>query len=87
MLWAIFVILLFLWLSGVVIGYTMGGVVYILLVIAILVLGVDIFRDERYRSDLELPRRRGGIRKEGCQQVQKDFSESCNSLRDNRNES
>jgi Family of unknown function (DUF5670) len=58
MLWTIFVILLFLWLPGLVSGYTMGGAIHILLVIAILVLGVDLFRDERYLRDLDSSRRR-----------------------------
>ncbi len=47
MLWNIFVILLFLWLPALVSGYTMGGVIHILLFIAIIILGVDIFRDKR----------------------------------------
>jgi hypothetical protein len=58
MLWTIFVIFLILWLLGLVSGYTMGGVIHILLVIAIIVLGVDLFMDERYWSDLEPSRRR-----------------------------
>ena len=58
MLWTIFVILLFLWLPGFVSGYTMGGVIHILLVIAIIVLGVDLFRDERYWRNLDPSRRR-----------------------------
>ena len=58
MLWTIFVILLFLWLLGLVSGHTMGGVIHILLVIAIIVLGVDLFRDEKYCSDLDPSRRR-----------------------------
>ncbi|MGA2110332.1 MAG: lmo0937 family membrane protein, partial [Syntrophorhabdales bacterium] len=35
MLWTIFVVLVILWLLGLVSGYTMGGVVHVLLVIAI----------------------------------------------------
>jgi len=38
MLWTILVILLILWLLGLLTGYTMGGVIHILLVIAIIVL-------------------------------------------------
>jgi hypothetical protein len=37
MLWAIFVILLVLWLLGLVTSYTMGGFIHILLVLAIIV--------------------------------------------------
>jgi len=58
MLWTVFVILLFLWLPGLVSGHTMGGVTHILLVIAIIVLGVDLFRDERYWRDFYPSRRR-----------------------------
>ncbi|MDH4265076.1 MAG: lmo0937 family membrane protein, partial [Deltaproteobacteria bacterium] len=35
MLWTIFVILLILWLLGLISGYTIGGFVHVLLVIAI----------------------------------------------------
>jgi len=38
MLWTIAVILIILWLLGLVSSYTMGGLVHILLVIAIIVL-------------------------------------------------
>ena len=87
MLWTIFVILLFLWLPGFVSGYAMGGIIHILLVIAIIVLGIDLFRDARYWRDLEPSRRRGGIggKIRGGQQVQKDFSKSYDPLRDKQN--
>ncbi len=58
MLWTAFVILLFLWLLGFVSGYTIGGLIHILLVIAIIVLGVELFMDERYWSNLDHSRRR-----------------------------
>ncbi len=38
MLWTVFVILLILWLLGLVSGYTIGGFIHILLIIAIVVL-------------------------------------------------
>lgn len=38
MLWTIFVILLVLWLLGLVSGYTLGGFIHILLVIAVVAL-------------------------------------------------
>jgi hypothetical protein len=47
MLWTIFVILLILWLLGLISGYTMGGVVHILLVIAVVVILLQIFRGRR----------------------------------------
>ena len=47
MLWTIFVILLVLWLLGLVSGYTMGGFVHVLLVIAIIVLVVRLIQGRR----------------------------------------
>jgi uncharacterized membrane protein YtjA (UPF0391 family) len=47
MLWTIFVILLILWLLGLVSGYTMGGFVHILLVVAIIVLVVRLVQGRR----------------------------------------
>jgi hypothetical protein len=42
MLWTIAVILLILWLLGFVTNYTMGGVIHVLLVIAIVVVLVRV---------------------------------------------
>ena len=47
MLWTIFVILLILWLLGLISGYTFGGVVHILLVIAIVVILIQVFQSRR----------------------------------------
>jgi hypothetical protein len=47
MLWTIFVILLILWLLGFVSGYTMGGVVHILLVIAVVVIVIQLVQGRR----------------------------------------
>ncbi len=44
MLWTIFVILLVLWLLGMVSGYTIGGFIHILLVIAIVVVLIRIIQ-------------------------------------------
>ncbi len=44
MLWTIFVILLILWLLGLVSGYTIGGFVHILLVIAVVVLIIRLIQ-------------------------------------------
>jgi hypothetical protein len=44
MLWTICVILLVLWLLGIVTSYTMGGLIHILLVVAIIVLVVGLFQ-------------------------------------------
>jgi len=47
MLWAIFVILLILWLLGFISGYTIGGFIHILLVIAIVVVLIRIIQGRR----------------------------------------
>jgi hypothetical protein len=47
MLWTICVILIVLWLLGFISGYTMGGFIHILLVIAIIVVLVRIIQGRR----------------------------------------
>jgi Family of unknown function (DUF5670) len=47
MLWTVFVILLILWGLGLVTGYTMGGVIHVLLVIAIIVVLIQVFQGRR----------------------------------------
>ena len=47
MLWTIFVILLVLWLLGLVTGTTFGGLVHILLVIAVIILIVNLLQRRR----------------------------------------
>ena len=47
MLWTIFVVLLVLWGLGLMTGYTMGGVVHVLLVLAIIVVLVQVFQRRR----------------------------------------
>jgi hypothetical protein len=47
MLWTILVIFLILWLLGLVSGYTMGGVIHVLLVIAIIVLVIQLIQGRR----------------------------------------
>ncbi len=47
MLWTIFVILLILWLLGLISGYTIGGFVHVLLVIAVVVVLVRIIQGRR----------------------------------------
>jgi len=44
MLWTIFVILMIMWLLGLVSGYTLGGFIHILLVIAIAVVLIRIIQ-------------------------------------------
>ncbi len=44
MLWTIFVILIIMWLLGLVSGYTIGGFIHILLVIAIVVVLIRIIQ-------------------------------------------
>ena len=47
MLWTIFVILLILWALGLLTGYTMGGIIHALLVIAIVVVIVQVIQGRR----------------------------------------
>ena len=47
MLWTIFVILLILWGLGLLTGYTMGGVIDVLLVIAIIVVLIQVIQGRR----------------------------------------
>jgi hypothetical protein len=47
MLWTIAVILLVLWLLGLVTGYTLGGLIHILLVIAVIVVIVRVIQGRR----------------------------------------
>ena len=47
MLWTICVILLILWLLGLVTGYTLGGLIHILLVIAVIVVLVRLLSGKK----------------------------------------
>jgi len=47
MLWTIFIILLILWLLGLVSGYTVGGFIHILLVIAIVVVIIRVIQGRK----------------------------------------
>ncbi|WP_157046195.1 lmo0937 family membrane protein [Geotalea uraniireducens] len=47
MLWTICVVLIVLWLLGMVTSYTMGGLIHILLVIAIIVVLVRIIQGRK----------------------------------------
>jgi len=47
MLWTIFVVLVILWMLGLVSGYTIGGFIHILLVIAVVVVLIRIIQGRR----------------------------------------
>ena len=47
MLWTVVAILLVLWLLGLVSGYTLAGVIHVLLVIAIVMALVSLFQGRR----------------------------------------
>jgi len=47
MLWTIAVILMVLWLLGLVSSYTMGGLIHILLVIAVIVVLIRVIQGRR----------------------------------------
>jgi hypothetical protein len=44
MLWTIFIIMLVLWALGMVTSYTMGGLIHILLAVAVVVLVIRLFQ-------------------------------------------
>lgn len=47
MLWTIMAILLVLWLVGLVSGFTMGGIIHLLLILAVVALVVQLFTGRR----------------------------------------
>jgi Family of unknown function (DUF5670) len=47
MLWTIFIILLVLWALGMVTSYTMGGLIHVLLAVALVVLVIRLFQGRR----------------------------------------
>ena len=47
MLWTIILVLILLWLMGMVTSYTMGGLIHILLVIAIIVVLVRVIQGRK----------------------------------------
>jgi len=47
MLWTVGIILLVLWALGLVSGYTMGGVIHVLLIIALIVVAVQFIQGRR----------------------------------------
>jgi len=47
MLWTILVVLLVLWLLGMVTSYTMGGLIHILLVVAVIILVIRLVSGRR----------------------------------------
>jgi Family of unknown function (DUF5670) len=48
MLWTVFIVLLVLWLIGVVSSYTMGGLIHILLVLAVVALVFQVVTNHRH---------------------------------------
>lgn len=47
MLWTIFVVLVILWLLGLISGYTIGGFIHILLVVAVVVVLIRIIQGKK----------------------------------------
>jgi hypothetical protein len=47
MLWTLFVILLIMWALGLLTGYTMGGIIHALLVVAIVVVLIQVLQGRR----------------------------------------
>lgn len=46
-MWTIFFILLILWLLGIVTSYTMGGLIHILIIVALIVLIVNLIQGKK----------------------------------------
>ena len=47
MLWTIFVILLILWALGMITSYSMGGLIHVLLVVAVVILVINLTQGRR----------------------------------------
>jgi hypothetical protein len=47
MLWTIFVVLCVLWLLGMVTSYTMGGLIHVLLVVALAIFVINLIQGRR----------------------------------------
>jgi len=47
MLWTIFVVLCVLWLLGVVTSYTAGGLIHLLLIVALVLFVINLFQGRR----------------------------------------
>ena len=47
MLWTVFVILLIMWLLGMVTGYTLGGFIHILLIVALAAVLIRVIQGRR----------------------------------------
>jgi hypothetical protein len=47
MLWTIVIILLVLWLLGLVTSYTLGGIIHVFLIIAVVVIVVNLLQGRR----------------------------------------
>jgi hypothetical protein len=47
MLWTIFLILFILWLFGIISGYTLGGYIHILIIIAVVAVVIRIIQGRR----------------------------------------
>jgi hypothetical protein len=58
MLWTIAIILTALWLLGLVTAYTLGGLIHVLLVIAVIIVLVKIIRKRRLKSMGQVDMRR-----------------------------
>ena len=46
-MWTIIVVLLLLWFFGLITSYTMGGLIHIILVIAIILIAIDLLQGRR----------------------------------------
>ena len=61
MLWSVLIILLILWFLGLFTGYTIGGGIHVLMIIAITMLVMRIIQEKKYNSNLIRCRKTGNI--------------------------
>jgi hypothetical protein len=61
MLWTVLIILLILWFLGLFTGYTIGGGIHVLMIIAITMLVMRIIQEKKYNSNLIRCRKTGNI--------------------------
>jgi hypothetical protein len=50
MLWTLFIVFVLLWLVGLITSYTFGGVIHILLVVAVVVLVIRLLQGRRFST-------------------------------------
>jgi hypothetical protein len=76
MFWGISLILLILWYLGSLTGFTLGGIINVLPVIAIIMLAIRVIQEKRYCTYLDTFLRRRIIGKIACPASQEKLQRS-----------